>query len=287
MGVPEAVLSRLFLIAMGVAGIVLVVVFVIALCRLAGEDEGWANAKKVANSIRQGRAAYLDVDYDLAIACANNALREEAQSTDALYLRSKALLKLGDHRLALADCCEMIRAKPDESLFYQTRANVYEALEDFDRAVADYCDAIRLDPKNTVYREERKQAQEKRRQRPKAGVGEPILKAELVIAPHSSDKAQPSAASQRFATGQALPTSPADPSKPFNGMAAAGFALGLASIPFYFIGILPILGIVFSAIGLGTFKPERQKAKWMAVTGLILGIIYSILSVTERHAGRG
>jgi len=60
-------------------------------------------------------------------------------------------------------------------------------------------------------------------------------------------------------------------------MAATGFVLGIVSIFLYFIGILPILAIVFSAIGLGTFKQELQKNKWMAGVGLALGIIYTLM----------
>src|SRR5208337_833874 len=62
-----------------------------------------------------------------------------------------------------------------------------------------------------------------------------------------------------------------------NPMAATGFVLGIVSIFLYFIGILPILAIVFSAIGLGTFKQELQKNKWMAGVGLALGIIYTLM----------
>jgi hypothetical protein len=62
-----------------------------------------------------------------------------------------------------------------------------------------------------------------------------------------------------------------------NPMGATGFVLGIVSIFLYFIGILPISAIVFSAIGLGTFKEELQKNKWMAGVGLALGIIYTLM----------
>jgi hypothetical protein len=71
-----------------------------------------------------------------------------------------------------------------------------------------------------------------------------------------------------------------------NPMALTGFILGLASVGFYFIGILPILGIVFSSIGLATFKPDIQKNKWMAVAGLILSVLYTLMSLREHgHFG--
>jgi hypothetical protein len=69
---------------------------------------------------------------------------------------------------------------------------------------------------------------------------------------------------------------PQEPKKN-NSMAVTGFVLGIVSAFFYFIGILPILAIVFSSIGLGTFKPDSQKNKWMAGVGLALGIIYTLM----------
>lgn len=64
-----------------------------------------------------------------------------------------------------------------------------------------------------------------------------------------------------------------------NLIATTGFSLGIVSVFFYFIGILPILAIVFSSIGLATFKSELQKNKWMAGVGLALGIIYTFMYV--------
>jgi DNA-directed RNA polymerase subunit RPC12/RpoP len=69
-----------------------------------------------------------------------------------------------------------------------------------------------------------------------------------------------------------------------NGAALTGFILGLASIILFFIGIIPILAVVFSSIGLATFKPEVQKNKWMAGVGLALGILYTIMMLSlHRH----
>lgn len=64
-----------------------------------------------------------------------------------------------------------------------------------------------------------------------------------------------------------------------NGFGVTGFVLGLVSIFVYFIGIIPLLAMIFSAIGLSTFKEQTQKNKWMAITGLILGILFSILCI--------
>lgn len=62
--------------------------------------------------------------------------------------------------------------------------------------------------------------------------------------------------------------------KTYNMMGFAGFVLGCASILLAFIGIIPILAIVFSAIGWRTFDPKKHKAGWQARVGLVLGILY-------------
>jgi hypothetical protein len=72
-----------------------------------------------------------------------------------------------------------------------------------------------------------------------------------------------------------------------NGMATTGFVLGLISVFLYMIGLIPILAIVFSAVGLGTFKPNIHKNKWMAGVGLALGIVYTIMYMQAYgHLGR-
>lgn len=62
-----------------------------------------------------------------------------------------------------------------------------------------------------------------------------------------------------------------------NGYALTGFILGCASIFLCGIGIIPILAIVFSAIGLGSFNPQIHKHRWQAIAGLILGVIYTLV----------
>jgi tetratricopeptide (TPR) repeat protein len=68
--------------------------------------------------------------------------------------------------------------------------------------------------------------------------------------------------------------------KRFNPMGLTGFILGLCSMVLYAIGIVPILAIVFSGIGMGTFKPDAQKYPWMAYVGLGLGILYTIMNLS-------
>lgn len=65
--------------------------------------------------------------------------------------------------------------------------------------------------------------------------------------------------------------------KSINKLALSGFILGLLSIFFAWIGIIPILALILSALGLGTFDKERQRGRWQAITGLILGILYTLV----------
>ena len=60
-----------------------------------------------------------------------------------------------------------------------------------------------------------------------------------------------------------------------DAMAIWSFGLGLASIVFAWIGLIPLLAIIFGGIGISRTK-EEGTGRWMAVTGLILGIIYMI-----------
>jgi len=71
-----------------------------------------------------------------------------------------------------------------------------------------------------------------------------------------------------------------------NKAALTGFILGLVSILFAWIGIIPLCAIIFSVVGACTFKPETQKNKWQAIVGLVLGIL-GMLSNMSIHGHFG
>jgi len=54
-----------------------------------------------------------------------------------------------------------------------------------------------------------------------------------------------------------------------------GFVVGIASV-FLGMGLPPIVAIILSAIGINKTK-EEGTGRWMAVTGLVLGILYFIV----------
>jgi|LFRM01.2.fsa_nt_gb hypothetical protein len=69
-----------------------------------------------------------------------------------------------------------------------------------------------------------------------------------------------------------------------NKICATGFGFGFASIFLYFIGIIPLAGIIISIIGLATFDKEKQKNLWMGIVGLILNSLYMLVNAyTNGH----
>ena len=64
-----------------------------------------------------------------------------------------------------------------------------------------------------------------------------------------------------------------------NKYARIGFYLGLASIFFYELGIIPLVAIVCSGIGLSKFDPQTENKRWMAGLGLALGVMYLFLNM--------
>ncbi|MEE6146355.1 hypothetical protein V2151_26565 [Bacillus cereus] len=65
--------------------------------------------------------------------------------------------------------------------------------------------------------------------------------------------------------------------KKYNRNCLTGFILGFASIFLAFIGMIPILALVFSIIGLSKFNPEVNKGRWQGIVGLLLGILYTLV----------
>jgi hypothetical protein len=67
--------------------------------------------------------------------------------------------------------------------------------------------------------------------------------------------------------------------KPLNKTCSIGFWFGIASIFLYFIGIIPLVGIIISIVGLIQYKKETQRGRWQGITGLILNCLYFLMSI--------
>lgn len=79
---------------------------------------------------------------------------------------------------------------------------------------------------------------------------------------------------------------PAPVTQPSNGLGTAGFVLGLIGLVFSFIPViglvawpLVILGIIFSAIGVGRAAKGRATNKGLAIAGLVVSVIGLVVCV--------
>ena len=117
---------------------------------------------------------------------------------------------------------------------------------------------------------------------PKCGTSVPILASqpEVQWRPRS-EPAVKTAQLDSSATAQSAPyPAPGQTDLPANGYAVTGLSLGIASVFLYFIGIIPLLAIIFSGIGLAKVKERQGKGQVQAWIGLVLGIVFSILCLS-------
>lgn len=63
------------------------------------------------------------------------------------------------------------------------------------------------------------------------------------------------------------------------GQSIAALVLGCCSIFLYATVIVPVLAIIFAIIAMRAQRTAGQRVNGMAVAGLVLGIIFSLLSV--------
>lgn len=67
-----------------------------------------------------------------------------------------------------------------------------------------------------------------------------------------------------------------------NGLCVAGFVVGIVSVFLNFWGIMGIVALVLSAMGLSSCAKHNQRGKGLAIAGLVLGIIgvvWGLLSI--------
>jgi hypothetical protein len=66
-------------------------------------------------------------------------------------------------------------------------------------------------------------------------------------------------------------------------MALAGVSLGAIAFSAPALGVTPVLGIVFSTLGITTFDSKSEKMRWMATFGLGLSILGTLLQFRATH----
>ncbi|MDR3623357.1 MAG: tetratricopeptide repeat protein [Paludisphaera borealis] len=90
------------------------------------------------------------MDFDLAIADFNEAIRLEPGEACYYYNRGKAWNARQDYEKAIADFDKAICLDPEEPDAYTNRADAQYAKKDYEKAVADYSEAIRREPGDVV-----------------------------------------------------------------------------------------------------------------------------------------
>lgn len=70
------------------------------------------------------------------------------------------------------------------------------------------------------------------------------------------------------------------PAVPSQGLAVTALVLGCCSVFFFWLyGIVPVLAIIFGGVSMNQSKKTGRKPSGMAVAGLTLGIIFTVITV--------
>jgi tetratricopeptide (TPR) repeat protein len=268
--------------------------------------KGRASRAQIRAAMKQGRQALKAEDYDLAIACASAILRQGSSSPRAIELRALAYCGKRAYARALADADIAVQHWPQEGDYHRLRGDALTGLKRWEDAIAAYSEAIRLNPDDAeayqlraeVYRRQERTAKgrvtdaEGVTERSESGQeeaeedsrpndeGDQEVEARPVPSPLAALSPRPVRRPTRRKESRTRTESTGELA--FNGAALTGFCLGVASVFLSFIGILPILAVVFSGIGLGTFDEKKHKAKWMPAVGLGLGILFTLVYLSQR-----
>lgn len=64
-----------------------------------------------------------------------------------------------------------------------------------------------------------------------------------------------------------------------NSLALFGFVLGMISLFFQLLGIVPLTAIIVNAVALKQFNVETENNRWMAISGLVIALISFVITV--------
>ncbi len=104
-----------------------------------------------AAALAKGMTASSHQDYDLAIACYNEALRLDPNYAAAFTRRGIASALQGNYAQALSDYSQAIALNPGLPHPFALRGASRARSHDYANAISDYDEAIRLDPGNPSY----------------------------------------------------------------------------------------------------------------------------------------
>ncbi|MGN0622202.1 MAG: DUF4190 domain-containing protein [Porcipelethomonas sp.] len=68
---------------------------------------------------------------------------------------------------------------------------------------------------------------------------------------------------------------------PFNPMCITGFVIGLVSLFIGIMGIVGIIAVIFSSIGMSQSGQKHQRGKGMAISGLVTGIVSIVYGIFQ------
>jgi tetratricopeptide (TPR) repeat protein len=108
-----------------------------------------AMAAAQENNFQQGLEALANRDYDLAISCFNEEIRQHPREAVAFANRGNAFVGKGELEKAITDFSQAIRLNPSDSHAYTNRGYAYDARGEYDRAIADYNLALKVNPKDS------------------------------------------------------------------------------------------------------------------------------------------
>jgi tetratricopeptide (TPR) repeat protein len=91
------------------------------------------------------------IPLDRAVDFFTRKIAAQPDNTFWYQSRANAQQELGDLESALSDLSEAIRREPKNHYLYNNRAAVYEAQKEYDRAVADYNAALNISPNEPFY----------------------------------------------------------------------------------------------------------------------------------------
>jgi tetratricopeptide (TPR) repeat protein len=105
-------------------------------------------SEKDADNNLKGREALDKKDYDLAIACFDEAIRINPRNANAYNNRGCAYGAKRDSKAAIEDFSNAIRINPKSSFAFTRRGATYQIIGENDKAIADLSEAILLNPKD-------------------------------------------------------------------------------------------------------------------------------------------
>jgi tetratricopeptide (TPR) repeat protein len=116
---------------------------------IACYDEAIRNDPSNANHrVNRAAAWYGKGEYDKAIVDLNEAIRLDPKSLYAYTWRASLWIVKQDYDQALADCNVALRLNPDDAVAYINRGTAWYGKEDYEKALDDLHEAIHLDPKS-------------------------------------------------------------------------------------------------------------------------------------------